>query len=206
MIRQHLEIPPSRPEVALDRRTLVLTMLQKRTGALIVASLGAPCWDLAACGDHDLNFYVWGAMGSSCMVALGIAIAQPQRRVIALVGDGDMLMGLGSLATVATAGPKNLAIMVLDNERYGDTGNQPTQTAAGVDLASMGRAAGFAAAMVLRTARDIAEGTRFLFEAPGPALVVGKVASQKAAMVMPPRDGTLLKHRFRRALLGSQAV
>jgi thiamine pyrophosphate-dependent acetolactate synthase large subunit-like protein len=206
MTRQHLDVPPVRSEAALDRRTLVLTMLQKRTDALIVASLGAPCWDLAACGDHDLNFYVWGAMGTSCMVALGLATAQPQRRVIALVGDGDMLMGLGSLATVAAARPHNLAIMVLDNERYGDTGNQPTHTAAGVDLEGIGRAAGFAATMVLRAPHDTAEGTRLLFEAPGPALVVAKVASEKAAMVLPPRDGTYLKHRFRRALLGSQAV
>jgi thiamine pyrophosphate-dependent acetolactate synthase large subunit-like protein len=206
MTRQHLDISATRADAALDRRSLVMRMLQGRSDALIVASLGAPCWDLAACGDNDLNFYVWGAMGSSCMVALGIATAQPQRRVIALVGDGDMLMGLGSLATVAAANPQNLAIMVLDNERYGDTGNQPTHTAAGVDLANIGRAAGFAAAMVLRTPRDIADGTCLLFEAPGPALVVAKVASEKAAMVLPPRDGTYLKHRFRRALLGSQAV
>lgn len=206
MTQHHLDIPDLRPEAALDRRSLVMRILQGRADALIVASLGAPCWDLAACGDRDINFYTWGAMGSSCMIALGIATAQPQRRVIALVGDGDMLMGLGSLATVATARPQNLAIMVLDNERYGDTGNQPTHTAAGVDLEGIGRAAGFAATAVLRTGLDISEGTRLLFEERGPALVVAKVASEKAAMVLPPRDGTFLKHRFRRALLGAQAV
>jgi thiamine pyrophosphate-dependent acetolactate synthase large subunit-like protein len=183
-----------------------MRILEERTDALIVSSLGAPCWDLAACGDKDINFYVWGAMGSSCMVALGIATAQRQRRIIALVGDGDMLMGLGSLATVAAARPQNLAIMVLDNERYGDTGNQPTHTAAGVDLEAIGRATGFAATMIMRTEDDIPEGKRLLFQVAGPVLVVAKVDSEKAPMVLPPRDGTYLKHRFRRALLGTQAM
>jgi thiamine pyrophosphate-dependent acetolactate synthase large subunit-like protein len=204
--QQHLTTGAVRPEAALHRRSLVMRILEERTDALIVSSLGAPCWDLAACGDKDINFYVWGAMGSSCMVALGIATAQRQRRIIALVGDGDMLMGLGSLATVAAARPQNLAIMVLDNERYGDTGNQPTHTAAGVDLEAIGRATGFAATMVMRTEDDIPEGKRLLFQVAGPVLVVAKVDSEKAPMVLPPRDGTYLKHRFRRALLGTQAM
>lgn len=202
MTRQHLSVATDRRQAMLDRRVLVTGLLQGRTDALIVSSLGAPCWDLAAAGDNELNFYVWGAMGSTCMVSLGLAVAQPGRRVIALVGDGDILMGLGSLATVAVAQPRNLAVLVLDNERYGDTGNQPTHTAAGVDLEAIGRAAGFSSTAVLRTEADVGQSKSLLFETAGPVLVVAKVASAKSPLVLPPRDGTFLKHRFRRALLG----
>ncbi len=206
MTRQHLSVANDRAPAALDRRTLVTGLLTGRTDTLIVSSLGAPCWDLAAAGDHDLNFYVWGAMGSASMLALGLAVAQPQRRVIAIVGDGDILMGLGSLPTIAVTQPRNLALLILDNERYGDTGGQPTHTAASVDLEAMGRAAGFPRTAVLRAEGEVALGRRLLFEEPGPVLVVAKVASAKSPMVLPPRDGAFLKHRFRRALLGSAAT
>lgn len=202
MTRRYLEVDGKRQEAALDRRTLVTRLLRDRTDLVVVASLGAPCWDVAAAGDSDLNFYVWGAMGSSSMVALGIAVAQPSRRVIAVVGDGDALMGMGSLATIATARQRNLGILVLDNERYGDTGNQPSHTAADVDLAGIGGAAGFACTLAISTQDQISAARRVLMDAAGPALVVAKVASQKSPIVLPPRDGTLLKHRFRSALLG----
>jgi thiamine pyrophosphate-dependent acetolactate synthase large subunit-like protein len=202
MTRQHLSVDDARPPADLDRRKLVTSLLAERSDTLIVSSLGAPCWDVAAAGDHDLNFYVWGAMGSAAMLALGLAVAQPERRVIAVVGDGDILMGLGSLPTIAVAQPRNLALLVLDNERYGDTGNQPSLTAASVDLEATARAAGFSETAVLRAEDDIGRGKRLLFDSAGPVFVVGKVASEKSTIVLPPRDGTFLKHRFQRALLG----
>jgi thiamine pyrophosphate-dependent acetolactate synthase large subunit-like protein len=186
----------------LDRRKFVTRLLSGRADLLVVASLGAPCWDVAAAGDCDLNFYVWGAMGSSSMVALGIAAAQPSWRVIAVVGDGDALMALGSFATIATARRTNLGILILDNERYGDTGNQPSHTSANVNLERIGAATGFAHTLVVTTEDQIIEARRLLMVEAGPNIVVAKVASEISPIVLPPRDGTFLKHRFRRALLG----
>src|SRR5581483_6305935 len=94
----------------LDRRDVVAQILKKRNGALVIAGLGAPSWDITAAGDDPLNFPTWGGMGGAVMMGLGLALAQPKRRVIVITGDGEMLMGLGSLATVAVQQPKNLAV------------------------------------------------------------------------------------------------
>jgi hypothetical protein len=127
---------------SLKRREVVAALLAERGDALVVAGLGAPVWDCAAAGDHPLNFYLWGAMGSAVPIGLGLALARPERRVLTVTGDGELLMGLGSLATAAVQAPPNLAIVVLDNERYGETGMQRTHTALGVDLAAVAAAAG----------------------------------------------------------------
>src|ERR671930_2222264 len=118
----------------LARRSAIARILADRGDMLVVTGLGSPTYDCAAAGDHPLNFYLWGAMGSAVTVGLGLALAQPERRVLVLTGDGEMLMGLGALATVAVKKPDNLAIVVIDNEHYGETGMQRTHTAAGVDL------------------------------------------------------------------------
>ncbi|HYS74989.1 MAG TPA: thiamine pyrophosphate-dependent enzyme, partial [Burkholderiales bacterium] len=107
---------------ALNRREVVASLLKRRDGLLVVAGLGAPAWDCAAAGDHPFTFPLWGAMGSAAMIGLGLALAQPKRRVLVVTGDGEMLMGLGSLATIGVRRPGNLSIVVLDNERYGETG------------------------------------------------------------------------------------
>ena len=130
-------------EPTLDRRKAVAQILARRGDALVVAGLGAPCWDITAAGDSPLNFYTWGGMGSAAMIGLGLALAQPRRRVLVITGDGEMLMGLGSLATIAVQQPRNLAVIVTDNEHYGETGMQLTHTRLGVDLAGMAKAAGF---------------------------------------------------------------
>ena len=129
--------------ILLERRAVVAKLLENRGDLLVVSGLGAPTYDCAAVGDHELNFYLWGAMGSAATIGLGLATAQPTRRVLVITGDGEMLMGLGALATVGVRRPANLAIVVLDNERYGETGNQATHTASGVDLAGVAAAAGF---------------------------------------------------------------
>src|SRR5487761_1253603 len=127
----------------LDRREFVRRLLLDRGELLVVSGLGSATYDVAAAGDHALNFYLWGAMGGTAMVGLGLALARPQRRVAVLTGDGDMLMGIGSLATIGVKQPTNLAIVVLDNGHYGETGMQSSATALGADLAATALACRF---------------------------------------------------------------
>ena len=189
----------------LRRRDVVASLLADRGDLLVVTGLGSTTYDCAAAGDHPLNFYLWGAMGGAAMIGLGLALAQPKRRVLVVTGDGEMLMGIGSLATIATRRPANLAIAVIDNERYGETGMQETHTAAGVDLAGIARASGFVAVETVAEPGKLDAAIRLLRREPGPALAVIKVSAARDPFVLPPRDGTLLKHRFRAALLGEAA-
>src|SRR6266852_6918746 len=127
----------------LDRRVAIRTLLEKRGDILLVTGLGSPTWAAASVGDDDRNFYLWGAMGAAAMVGLGLAIARPDRRVLVVTGDGEMLMGLGSLATIGVQCPPNLAIAVFDNGHYGETGTQASHTESAVELAGVARACGF---------------------------------------------------------------
>jgi len=189
----------------LDRRAVVARLLRDRGGALVVTGLGGPSYDVAAAGDTPLNFYLWAAMGGAAMMGLGLARAQPGRRVVVITGDGEMLMGLGSLATIAVDAPPNLALVVLDNEHYGETGMQPAHTGRGVDLQGIARAAGFAEATMIRTDAELDALARRLFTAPGPLFATVKVSVDTPPMLLPPRDGAYLRSRFREALLGPEA-
>ena len=133
----------ARRKATLDRRAVVAAILRQRDNALVVAGLGAPCFDVMACGDNPLNFYTWGAMGGTAMIGLGLALAQPKRRVLVITGDGDMLMALGSFATIGAKRPSNLAIVVMDNEHYGETGMQQTHTQLGTEFSGVAKATGF---------------------------------------------------------------
>lgn len=192
------------PESAtkLDRREVAVQLLADRGDALLVTGLGSTTWDAAAAGDVAENFYVWGGMGGAAMIGLGLALAQPTRRVLVITGDGEMLMGLGALATIAVQRPRNLAVVVIDNEVYGETGMQYTHTRFGVDLAGMASAAGFESARTVYTQSDLDTLCASLYEAPGPLFADVKVSAERHDTVLPPRDGTYLKHRFRGALLG----
>ena len=130
----------------LRRREVVQELLKSREGLLVVAGLGAPAWDTTASGDHPLTFPLWGGMGGAVSIGLGLALAQPDERVLVVTGDGEMLMGLGSLSTVGLQQPKNFAVVVLDNEHFGETGMQTTHTAASVNLAEIARASGLSSA------------------------------------------------------------
>lgn len=189
----------------LDRRAAVAQLLARRGDALLVTGLGSPTWDAAAAGDDVRNFYLWGGMGGTVMVGLGLALAQPSRRVLVLTGDGDMLMGMGSLATVGVQKPRNLSVVVLDNEHYGETGMQDTHTGAGVDLAGVAAASRFAASATVRTAEEWAAWIPRLYGEAGPLFVDLKISAEKAPMTLPLRDGTHIKNRFREALLGKSA-
>lgn len=188
----------------LHRREVVKALLAERRDALVVAGLGSTAWDCTAAGDSPLTFPLWGAMGTAAMVGLGLAIAQPARRVLVVTGDGEMLMGLGSLATIGVQAPRNLAIAVIDNERYGETGMQATHTAHGVDLARVALACGFASARVARAQEELEAERANLLAADGPILVQFKVVAEKLPLVLPPHDGVVLKDRFRQALLGAR--
>ncbi len=188
----------------LRRRAVVESLLGGRGDLLVVAGLGAPCWDVTAAGDHALNFPLWGAMGSAALIGLGLALAQPGRRVLVITGDGEMLMGLGGLATVAVQAPGNLAIAVLDNERYGETGMQATHTAYGVDLAAVAAAAGLPVTGTIRDEADLSAAVAEIRGAKGPVFFNIKVRAEDLPLALPPKDGVYLKDRFRSALLGDK--
>jgi thiamine pyrophosphate-dependent acetolactate synthase large subunit-like protein len=188
----------------LRRKEVVARLLHERGDLLVVSGLGAPSYDVATAGDHPLNFYLWGAMGGAALLGLGLALAQPTRRVLVITGDGEQLMGMGGLATIAVQRPHNLAIVVLDNERYGETGQQLTHTAHGVDLAAVAHACGFACALTVQQVEELDALRDLIQQGHGPLFAVVKVAPTPDAMdVLPPRDGHYLKQRFREALLGT---
>ena len=189
----------------LVRRAVTAQLLRNRGQALLVTGLGSPTYDAFAVGDSPLNFYLWGAMGSASMVGLGLADAQQGRRVVVITGDGEMLMGLGSLATIGVRRPPNLAVVVIDNGLYAETGMQRTHTAHGVDLAGVARASGFAAAETVRTQAELDAFERSLYAAPGPLFAAVKVAAEPTKIELAPRDGPYLRSRFREALLGKKA-
>jgi thiamine pyrophosphate-dependent acetolactate synthase large subunit-like protein len=193
------------PKPTLERREVMAAILQDRGDALLVTGLGSPTYDAFAAGDHALNFYLWGAMGGAAMIGLGLALAQPKRRVLVVTGDGEMLMGLGSLATIAVQKPKNLAVVVFDNQHYGETGMQRTHTGSGVDLAGVAKAAGFAASTTIWNAQQLRTWIPKLHRAAGPVFANVKVTTRHAPMVLPLREGPAIKSRFRAALLGQKA-
>jgi len=189
--------------MTLHRRDVVAELLRERKDLLVIAGLGSTAWDITAAGDSPLSFPMWGAMGQAAMMGLGLALAQRKRRVLVITGDGEMLMGLGSLATIGVQQPANLTVVVIDNERYGETGMQRTHTADGVDLTSVAAACKFKHAIT--ATKDVAAVRELIYKTPGPNFVTIKVADDKLPLVLPPKDGVLLKARFRRALLGESA-
>ena len=193
----------ARRKITLDRRKVVSRILKDRGELLLVTGLGAPTWDAASVEDNPNNFYLWGGMGGAVLTGLGLALAQPKRRVLVITGDGEMLMGVGGLATVAVQKPSNLAICIVDNQRYGETGMQETHTAHGVDLAAMAAGAGFQTTSTVYTSAELNTAILVLYNEPGPVFVDVKITAVDQPMSLPPRDGPTLKHRFRENLLGS---
>jgi len=169
---------------------------------LVVTGLGSTNWDFTAAGDRDLIFPMWGAMGGAVPVGLGLALAQPKNRVLVATGDGEILMGLGSLATVAVQAPANLTIVVFDNEHYGETGMQLSATADKADIAAVATGCGIKSAVTINNDKELKKVLPKLFKSPGPSLWVIKVRAESLDFVLPPKDGAFLKDRFRRALLG----
>jgi thiamine pyrophosphate-dependent acetolactate synthase large subunit-like protein len=195
-----------RNELRLDRRAAMRALLEGRGDMLLVTGLGSTTYDAASVGDDDKNFYLWGAMGSAAMVGLGLAIARPERRVLVVTGDGEMLMGLGALATIAVERPLNLALVVFDNGHYGETGMQASHTNAGVSLVGVARACGIDPVFDIADEAALGEFAARLhdFDRPGffDQTTFARIAirADEPPRVLPSRDGVLLKNRFRRAL------
>jgi thiamine pyrophosphate-dependent acetolactate synthase large subunit-like protein len=185
----------------LERRSVVASVLAARRDLVVVGGLGAATYDIAAAGDHERNFYLWGAMGGAAMIGLGIALAQPAVPVLVVTGDGEMLMGLGAFATIGAQQPGNLCVLVLDNGLYEETGAQPTHTAMGTDLAAVARGCGIPDARVVTddvALGEFAERAHRIGNAP--AMAVAKIAPSDAVKVLPSRDGAWLRGRVRRSL------
>jgi thiamine pyrophosphate-dependent acetolactate synthase large subunit-like protein len=192
-------------KITLERRAVVKALLKDRGDALLVTGLGSSTWDAAAAGDDPRNFYLWAAMGGAAMIGLGLALAQPKRRVLVITGDGEMLMGLGSLATIGVQQPKNLSVIVLDNEHYAETGMQETHTRSRTDLAAVAKAAGIKTSTTIYTARQLALWIPRLCRARSPLFATIKITTKPVPLVLPLRDGAHIKNRFREALLGTKA-
>jgi len=190
----------SNPQGSLDRRAVVARLLAGRKDLLVITGLGSSSFDAMAAGDHDQNFYLWGAMGSAAMVGLGLATAKPKNSVLVLTGDGEMLMGFGSLATIALRQPKNLTIAVLDNGHFGETGMQVSHTGRGVSLDQVARTCGFAWSAEIRDMAGVGDLRERLGRHDGVKFACIKIAADSPPRVLPPRDGVYLKNRFRAAL------
>ncbi len=184
----------------LDRRFVVAELLRERGDLLVVSGLGSPSYDVMAAGDHPLNFYLWAAMGSAMTMGLGLAAARPERPVLVITGDGEALMGLGALATIALRAPRNLSIVILDNGHYGETGMQPSHAGLGLELAEVAAACGFALAETITEQAGIAALRTRVQARQSLNLAVVKVQAVELPRVLPPRDGVFLKNRFRAAL------
>ena len=184
----------------LDRRAAMRALLDNRADLLLVTGLGSTNWDATASGDDDRNFYLWGAMGAAAMVGLGLAIARPDRRVLVVTGDGEMLMGLGSLATIGVQRPPNLAVAVFDNGHYGETGMQASHTAEGVELVAIARACGFKETFDISDDLGLRGFAARIHNASTTLFARIAIRADEPPRVLPPRDGALLKTRFRRAI------
>jgi thiamine pyrophosphate-dependent acetolactate synthase large subunit-like protein len=186
----------------LERRAAVARLLQGRGELAVVSGLGSSTYDVAAAGDDPRNFYLWGAMGGAALIGLGLALAQPERPVAVITGDGEMLMGMGGLATIALQAPPNLTIVVLDNGLYEETGGQASHTGTVADLVAVARGCGIGDARLitdeagLDALRPRLQETR----SGGPRFAVVKVAPGEGSRVLPLRDGYALRLRTQEAL------
>lgn len=183
----------------MDRRALVARLLENREGLLVITGIGSATYDVAACGDDRRNFYIWSGLGCTSSVGLGLALARPDRRVAVITGDGDVLMALGSLATIGVKQPNNLSIVCLDNGHYSATGMQPSATRAGVDLA----AAAAACRLHVKSVADLSragELRTLLHSGEGPLFIHAKVDADDQKRIIPSRDGPAIKYRFMQAM------
>jgi thiamine pyrophosphate-dependent acetolactate synthase large subunit-like protein len=184
----------------IARRPFMTELLARREDAVIVCGLGSATWDCFAAGDSPEHLYSWGGMGLAVPTALGVALAQPTRRVVCVTGDGEMLMGIGALGVVADQAPANLGILVLDNESFGETGRQRGLTSGPADIAAVAKGFGIARTLTVMEQDAVGELASLLFKTPGPVLAVAKIALSEDPWALPEKDGVTIAHRFRAAL------
>lgn len=187
-------------KVAVDRRAFITKLLQATPEALVVTGLGSPSYDVFAAGDRDRNFYLWGAMGGSTSLGLGLALAQPSKSVVVITGDGEQLMGIGSLGTIGVKQPKNLTIVVLDNGHFGETGMQRSHSSLGTSLTAVAKGFGIADAFIIERLDECAGVAQRINARQGVAFAQVLIGSDEPPRMLPPRDGVFVKNRFRAAL------
>ena len=188
----------------LERREAVRKLLGETDDLLIVAGLAGAKEDAVAAAGANCPtvFPLSGAMGAAAAMGLGLALAQPDRRVVVVTGEGELLMNVGTLATIGVIDPPNLSIVCVDNEHYGETGFQRSHTGRGVDLAKMAEGAGIQAVRTVTDESDIAEAGALLRRSNGAAFILLKVAASDPPSVPFSRDASFNKTRFRQAVLG----
>ena len=185
---------------SLDRRAVTAKLLEDRGDLLVVTGLGSPSYDAMAAVDHDLNYYLWAAMGSAATVGFGLAMTQREKPVLVLTGDGEMLMGLGALASIGQKLPPNLTIAVLDNGHYGETGMQTSHTGRDIELARFAEAANFPWTRVVTDMDGVSDLRTRMHAQTGTSFAAVKIAAENLPRALPPRDGVHVKNRFRAAL------
>jgi phosphonopyruvate decarboxylase len=183
-----------------DRRQFVSKLLSSLPDALVVTGLGSASYDVFAAGDRDHNYYLWGAMGGATSLALGLAIAQRERSVVVITGDGEQLMGIGSLATIAGKQPHNLTIVVLDNGHFGETGMQRSHTSLGTDLVAVAKGFGIANSFAVDSSERCGDIADHAIARKQTTFVRVSIDANEPPRALPPRDGAYIKNRFRAAL------
>lgn len=184
----------------IDRREFVKNLIEACPDALVVTGLGSPSYDVFAAGDRDQNFYLWGAMGGAAAMALGLAIAQPNKSVLVITGDGEQLMGIGSLASIGAQKPKNLTIVTLDNGHYAETGMQMSHTSLGTDLSAVALACNLDWALTITESADFNKIALHVNQRNSCGLANVLIQAHEYPKALPPRDGVYIKNRFRNAL------
>jgi len=189
------------PDLVLERSEAVPVLIGRHEDFLLIAGLGGTACDVGAVtGDAAHVYSLGGAMGAACMMGLGLALARPDRRVLVVTGDGELLMNLGALATIAVMNPPNLAILCIDNGHYGETGWQKSHTSLGVDLEKIAAGAGIAHTRTVARADDIPDGARLLRDHNGSAFVLLRVKPTEPPAFKRNFDASFLRDRFRAAL------
>ncbi|QCP53689.1 aldehyde dehydrogenase [Trinickia violacea] len=184
----------------IDRRTFVAQLLAGVPNALVVSGLGSPSYDVFAAGDRVGNFYLWGAMGGAAALGLGLALAQPERPVLVVTGDGEQLMGIGALGTIGAKQPKNLTIVVLDNGHYGETGMQQSHSSLGTDLVAVSKGFGLADSFAVWHEADYAQIVERVNARRGTTFAQVHIRADEPPRALPARDGVYIKNRFRAGL------
>jgi thiamine pyrophosphate-dependent acetolactate synthase large subunit-like protein len=186
-------------DVALDdRERPAPALLGRHQDFLIVAGLAGASRDIAALTDNgDHAFILTGAMGGACMIGLGLALARPDRRVLVVTGDGELLMNVGALATIAVVNPPNLSIVCLDNGHYGETGYQKSHTSLGSDLEVIARGAGLRRTLTIERQPDVAAGANLIREGNGTAFVLMRVQPTEPPIFQRALDPAGNRIRFR---------
>jgi len=192
-----------KPLFTLDRAKVVPALVGKPDDFLIVTGLAGAVYEIAALTNHADYFYgLGGSMGAACMMGLGLALAQPKRKILVVTGDGELLMSLGSLCTIATVNPPNLSILCVDNGHYGETGYQRSHTSRGVDLAAIARGAGIRRVHSVIAEEDVAAGAQMLRGDGDTCFVLASVKPTDGPKGKLNLFGDECRTIFRRALLG----